>query len=959
MQTYKDVVATFKEKNPKKDGTWKYDPELGFYRQGGRVGYKPGGIVEPGVTHYATEYLSNEEFSSLYKKFKGTDKEFADSLNKKGYKAKADRKFTADSVFTRRKRLELESKGYVRPTIKDFKKEAKALGIDIKGLDDQTIKNKVRDKRGDLVKQKKRLTDPDFAAKERAIQKAWQEANPEKVKEVRFQSRVRAYEKTGMIQPVKNAKEELWRSLFEDGKRYTEGRRLKIQGDYGRYVPRERFLNAKILDTKTGKTITFKNLENYINPKNTGKTYDQVIKPYNQKWFINDTPGLRTEINSKLIPNWTKADKRNFFEIQHNAGRYNDPFDVSLSNRSVNLKESQVRTKFEKMWNASDNLSDKKKAFKFYNDNLPKEILSKPSIVERPRYFGEEVPLDKQLRTLKKESGVNLPRGTLKKAELLLQQFCGYGKSAGGRIGFNKGSCSPEVAQRNFLMATDDVAKGRVTGKAAEQITKNAGKIVAKAGSKSALMSILGPAGLGLDIAFEIGSIGTDMAMDSNVTLKGALQNNWLTGFFMKGTGQEEYHKGLFARDSSAKPFGTAMDLYARIEEEERALKRMKTGSDRATTTEAMLNAQKQKIADLSSFFDKLARKEGGRYLALEEGSPEQVAYERAKQEHDSIGAAKALLKRTSKAGFEKMIKEGAQNKMRGYSKYGYEEPEQYGDFTKNELDTILKKFAPDNPNVNPETYGFKDYSDLSTFISNFGKTQNVAEAGGVANMAAGGRIGFKLGGFDKGRRAFMKWLAGITGATIAGGTGLIKLSKGAKTVAPQVTEEVIKRSADGMPTYIADLIKVVKAKGVKKIVDSNINKYPDTVHSYKGVEVIDEVGGTTRIKRSTEGVATDSSTGKMNEGISKEVEMEIKPSNEVFTDPESGMSWYIDEGKGTRVYETKPPDEYMEGTVRPDNEGKMKDFEEGIDDVDHLELKKIADEGTYDTSLPDIDDID
>ena len=35
MQTYKDVVATFKEKNPKQDGTWKYDLELGFHRQGG------------------------------------------------------------------------------------------------------------------------------------------------------------------------------------------------------------------------------------------------------------------------------------------------------------------------------------------------------------------------------------------------------------------------------------------------------------------------------------------------------------------------------------------------------------------------------------------------------------------------------------------------------------------------------------------------------------------------------------------------------------------------------------------------------------------------------------------------------------------------------------------------------------------------------------------------------------
>ena len=289
------------------------------------------------------------------------------------------------------------------------------MGIDIKGLDDETIKRKVRDKRGGEVKKIKRL-DPDFSAKERAVKKAWEKANPEKVKEAKFRSRLKSYEKFGMIQPVKNAKEELWRSLFEDGKRYKEGRRLKIVGDYGRYVPREEFLNAKILDTKTGKTITFKNLENYINPKNTGKTYAQVIKPYNQKWFINDTPGLRTEINSKLIPDWTSASKDNFFEIQHNAGRYNDPFDVSLSNESLNLKESQVRTKFEKMWNASDNLSDKKKAFRFYKENLPNEILSKPSMVERPRYFGTEVPFEKQLQAVKTK-GVNLPKGTLKNSK--------------------------------------------------------------------------------------------------------------------------------------------------------------------------------------------------------------------------------------------------------------------------------------------------------------------------------------------------------------------------------------------------------------------------------------------------------------------------------------------------------------------------------------------------------------
>ena len=85
---------------------------------------------------------------------------------------------------------------------------------------------------------------------------------------------------------------------------------------------------------------------------------------------------------------------------------------------------------------------------------------------------------------------------------------------------------------------------------------------------------------------------------------------------------------------------------------------------------------------------------------------------------------------------------------------------------------------------------------------------------------AAGGRIGVKRGGVDKGRRDVRKGLAGMRGAGVAAGTGRIKVGRGAKTVAPQVTEEVIKRSADGMPTYMADLIKVVKAKGIKKIVN-------------------------------------------------------------------------------------------------------------------------------------------
>ena len=42
MLTYKEVVARFKEKNPKQEGTWKYDLDLGFHRQDPRSGYKDG-----------------------------------------------------------------------------------------------------------------------------------------------------------------------------------------------------------------------------------------------------------------------------------------------------------------------------------------------------------------------------------------------------------------------------------------------------------------------------------------------------------------------------------------------------------------------------------------------------------------------------------------------------------------------------------------------------------------------------------------------------------------------------------------------------------------------------------------------------------------------------------------------------------------------------------------------------
>ena len=132
------------------------------------------------------------------------------------------------------------------------------------------------------------------------------------------------------------------------------------------------------------------------------------------------------------------------------------------------------------------------------------------------------------------------------------------------------------------------------------------------------------------------------------------------------------------------------------------------------------------------------------------------------------------------------------------------------------------------------------------------------------------------------------------------------------------------------MPTYITDLIEVVKAKGTRDVIEGFKRSDYSTVHSYKGVDVIEDGAGNIKIKSDKTGVATDSYTGKTHEGISQENHMQIEKGG------------YVKNKKGEMV---KEGDEYIEGTTYPDMDGKMKDFEEGLDEAIHLDFKEIADE--------------
>jgi len=174
------------------------------------------------------------------------------------------------------------------------------------------------------------------------------------------------------------------------------------------------------------------------------------------------------------------------------------------------------------------------------------------------------------------------------------------------------------------------------------------------------------------------------------------------------------------------------------------------------------------------------------------------------------------------------------------------------------------------------------------------------------ASAAYGGRMGFADGPEDPKKRKFMKIMGGLASIPLLG--RFIDIG----TSAPKVAE-VLRRGADGIPDFIMDLIAKVKAKaevaGMKYFTGNRSDEFAD-VYKVDDFEVTEQGNKITLKKRKQEG-----------DMLEKDIEMEIE------TDPETGGMTY------------------KEATARPDAEGKLKDVEEYIDEIDLEDMKKY----TYD----------
>ena len=166
-----------------------------------------------------------------------------------------------------------------------------------------------------------------------------------------------------------------------------------------------------------------------------------------------------------------------------------------------------------------------------------------------------------------------------------------------------------------------------------------------------------------------------------------------------------------------------------------------------------------------------------------------------------------------------------------------------------------------------------------------------------------GGRVGFADGPDDPSKRKFMKIMGGLASLPVLG-----KFIKIAEPLAPAVSKAI-----DGMPEFITDLIKKVKAKaeteGMRYFTGNRSDEFADV---YKADDyTVTERGNNITIRK----------TDDPDNPNFKEIEMEIE------TDPETGGITY------------------REATARPDGDGKLKDVEEYVDDIDLEDMKKY----TYD----------
>ena len=730
----REAIIDFNKRNPMAGGGMLVQPSA----DGSRPGY-----AKDDKLPTKKNQIGKDDFINLVNQNKDkTYNEFVEIL--KNYKTKDNKPFTKNIIADRLRYYNLSGSFQPKP----------ALG------------------RSEESKEKRRI-----AENKRYYEKKKTEEGRAEIKKQKQKQKAKEYQLKGMDPPATKADEAIFKDTVTTAKNNVNGEgRFSITSGYEKSMKGKDFFSnkIKIKDNQTGKTFTYNTFKKYVNKNSKSfgiKNYNEAIKPYRQKFFINDVPNLRNNINSVLIPGWTGGDPRTAVTIQHDFGRQNNPLKTSLAFFDDNTKEYKIRSDFEKSWEKSKTsktpLADKKKAFNVFKEDIAKlNIQSSPSMVARERFFGKELDLTKAIRKAK-DQGAKIPKGTFKKAsefeKQILQNIQSYSKlkqcrvnqADGGRIGF---ALSDECIRDGLKEQKIKAQKGNK--KAARQLLKTAE--VASRGKL--LKNFLGPGAILGEAVFEGAIIG----------------NKVLGGKPLDQAWAESYLSYLDPRKYSGQLDPMLMEREDMLQStaDKNILKSGFAAQDQLSfANEAAAEAKRAKTADrMDEYFPAAAdAREQARFA---DQSADIISSEAFK---DASNVAQEYLQGQSGQQQAKLgvlsVPQGddADNLRRLKANKAMKELYPQLDFANLSNKEIDKQLA-DSGVYSPYTLGFgmqqrqpgiRDnmkynedlaYDELREYFNRMvdkdiksQQMQAIANAGGVSNLAKGGRAGFKIGSARKG----------------------------------------------------------------------------------------------------------------------------------------------------------------------------------------------------------------
>ncbi|HAT67259.1 MAG TPA: hypothetical protein DCS66_22135, partial [Flavobacteriaceae bacterium] len=267
------------------------------------------------------DFPTKEKFKELYKEFEKrktgilrrqaevSDAAFAKVLNEAGYKALDDQPWSAQSVGSRRRTLELGKR--TTPTRIDIASDVKKYKINTKGLSQEGIVQKIRDARKlELLKIQRQ--DPAFREYERKRRQRYlegltKEQNQQRLEKLRTSGKAKLWGLVPVDYYHPQNKGLVWRDLVDTALKKQKG---QLAGSHIKFlrkidpksltsIPKVeslKLVDLNVIDPKTGKPkiITYENVFRHIDKNKAlyGIDSKKVINEYGKKRLIQLNPKL-------------------------------------------------------------------------------------------------------------------------------------------------------------------------------------------------------------------------------------------------------------------------------------------------------------------------------------------------------------------------------------------------------------------------------------------------------------------------------------------------------------------------------------------------------------------------------------------------------------------------------------------------------------------------------------------